>query len=117
MGFVRSISLDKTTNAIADNIGNFSEFVRTMLLIHADKSGLTHTCSEGLRHTHVEDYHDKAHHVEGMCNPFHVKGRCVLCWPITSPIESHLMILKKKLCSYREVQGSCIYCDEGVEEE
>jgi hypothetical protein len=52
-----------------------------------------------------------------MCNPFHAKGRCVICWPITSPIESHLMTLKKKLCSHREATGSCSYCDDGVEEE
>ena len=96
VSFVRSVSVCETTAKIAGNIPNFSEFVRTMLLIHADESQLTHIQMPEDRATHFVNLNNIHVTVQGRCNPFHSKGRCLICWPHGVSIDAQMWELKKE---------------------
>lgn len=94
---IKSVSLCQTTAKIAGSIPNFSEFVRTMLLIHADESQLVHVVTlEEDRVTHFVNLNGRSIHLRGRCNPFHKNGRCLICWPVGTSIQDQLWDLKKE---------------------
>ena len=99
---VKTISLDSTTAKIAENIPNFSEWVRTQLLmmhvldggepihIQTVKSMRSYMVDIPTHRDHfgrpvLERYNTKR------CNPKHVKGKCVVCWPPHLSVEEHTL--------------------------
>ena len=94
---IKSVSLCEVTAKIARSIPNFSEFVRTMLLIHADESQLCHVVTlEEDRFTHFINLNNVHVTIKGRCNPFHKDGRCLICWPVGVSIDAQLWELKKE---------------------
>ena len=81
---VKSVSLDEQTAHIADNIGNFSKFVRNRLIAYDNTTKATaiqileHNAPRSIRTPNPDLF------VE-VCFPFHVSGCCVLCWPDGPP--------------------------------
>jgi hypothetical protein len=114
MSHLRSVSLDATTYEIASQLNNFSQFVRTALLLHAGDEDSFHTMDEVKRKNggyriHFPDLilfdqsQEKyvAHNVwldTHRCDPFHPKGQCPACYPVSEgPIEVQLKHLKDDL--------------------
>ena len=81
---VKSVSLDEQTAAIADNIGNFSKFVRSRLIQYDNTTKATaiqileHNAPRTIRSPNPDLF------VE-VCFPFHLSGCCILCWPDGPP--------------------------------
>jgi len=81
---VKSVALDEQTAPIADNIGNFSKWVRGRLIAYDNMTKATaiqildHNAPRSIR-TPNPDLS-----VE-VCFPFHLSGCCVLCWPDGPP--------------------------------
>lgn len=68
---VKSVSLDKETEAIADSLPNFSHFVRECLYRHMVTSV-------------TECVEPKPERFRGRCNPLTPKN-CFVCWPNGKP--------------------------------
>lgn len=128
MSHLRSVSLDATTYEIASKLNNFSQFVRTALLLHAGSEDSFHTMDEVKRmnggyRIHFPDLilfdpstkKYVAHNVwldTNRCDPFHPKGQCPACYPVDNgPIEIQLKYLKDDLLQKFIEENS------GVEEE
>jgi len=81
---VKSVSLDEQTAHIADNIGNFSKFVRGRLVAYDNTTKATaiqileHNAPRSIRTPNPDLFVD-------VCFPFHLTGCCVLCWPDGPP--------------------------------
>jgi len=103
---VKTISLDSTTAKIAENIPNFSQWVRTQLLmVHVLEGGepihiqpiksmrqylvTIPTHRDAFGRPVLEKYNTKR------CNPHHTKGKCVVCWPPHLSIEEHTLEIAK----------------------
>jgi len=86
---VKSVSLDEQTAAIADNIGNFSKFVRGRLIAYDNTTKAT--AIQTLEHNAPRTIRTPASTTidEGVkvCFPFHMTGCCVLCWPDGPPMR------------------------------
>lgn len=101
---VRTISLDSTTAEIAAEISNFSAWVRQKLILQhlADGNEPIHRFPPAQRvykidlpnaerrrdafgRMVIERYDTKR------CNPYHKKGKCVICWPDHLTIEEHIL--------------------------
>ena len=84
---VKSVSLDEQTADIADNIGNFSKFVRGRLIAYDNTTKATaiqileHNAPRTIRTPTATNIDDGLK----VCFPFHVSGCCVLCWPDGPP--------------------------------
>ena len=100
---VRTISLDSTTAEIAAEISNFSAWVRQKLILQylADGNEPIHLFPAGQRNYKIDlpnpnnrdsfgrriiDRYDTKR-----CNPYHKKGKCVICWPEHLSIEEHIL--------------------------
>ena len=107
---IKTISLDKVTAQIAENVPNFSEWVRTQLLMHHTLEGGEPIHIQPIRSLRnftvqipvarddfgrpiIESYDTKR------CNPHHAKGRCPVCWPPHLSIEEHTLEIARL---YRE---------------
>lgn len=99
---VKTISLDKTTAEIAENIGNFSQWVRQQLLMHhLLETGEPIHISQAKTHrnykvtipTHRDSFGRPVMAVYNTkrCNPHNTKGRCTVCWPNHLSIEEHIL--------------------------
>jgi len=103
---VKTISLDATTAEIAENIPNFSQWVRMQLLmshvlhggepIHVEEVKANRnfmleipTFKDGFGRPVLEKYNT------GRCNPYKKKGRCTVCWPPHLSIEEHVLQIAK----------------------
>ena len=98
---VKTISLDQMTAAMADNIPNFSSWVRTQLLIeHIAQGGQTlHVVEQNLRGFMIKV---PTKELDGFgrrimenikldkCNPYHKDGLCLTCWPPENSPEGHI---------------------------
>jgi hypothetical protein len=99
---IKTISLDKTTAQIAENIANFSQWVRQQLLLHhlLETGEPIHMVRQKIHRqykvaipTHrdsfgrpvIESYNTNR------CNPYHTDGRCSVCWPDHLSIEEHTL--------------------------
>ena len=84
---VKSVSLDEQTAHIADNIGNFSKFVRGRLVAYDNTTKAT--AIQILEHNAPRTIHtpNSTKFGEGVkvCFPFSDTGCCVLCWPDGPP--------------------------------
>lgn len=103
---IKTISLDATTAAIAENIPNFSQWVRMQLLmlhvldggepIHVvEAKGDRNYCLEipvdrdGFGRPVLERYDTKR------CNPYNKRGQCSVCWPPHLSLEEHILHIAK----------------------
>ena len=97
---ITTISLDERTHEIAKSVPNLSEFVRTMLYMHADISSLTHIVQPFSEAKYSVREVDRNNRQTGktktynLCNPFHSKGRCHICWPLGVTLADQIMALK-----------------------
>ena len=84
---VKSVSLDEQTAHIADNIGNFSKFVRVRLIQYDNKTKAE--AIQILEHNAPRILHtpNSTKFGEGVevCFPFQNTGCCALCWPDGPP--------------------------------
>lgn len=83
---VKSVSLDEQTAHIADNIGNFSKFVRGRLIAYDNTTKAT--AIQTLEHNAPRFIHYGRGNGDlsvEVCFPFHLTGCCVLCWPDGPP--------------------------------
>lgn len=84
---MKSVSLDEQTAHIADNIGNFSKFVRVRLIQYDNTTKAT--AIQVLEHNAPRILHtpNSTKFGEGVkvCFPFSDTGCCVLCWPDGPP--------------------------------
>ena len=84
---VKSVSLDEQTAHIADNLGNFSKFVRGRLIAYDNTTKATaiqtleHNAPRTIRTPTATSIDDGIK----VCFPFHLTGCCVLCWPDGPP--------------------------------
>lgn len=114
MSHLRSVSLDATTYEIASKLSNFSQFVRTSLLLHAGSEDSFHTMDEVKRmnggwRIHFPDLmlenkktgKYSVHNVwldSHRCDPFHPNGQCPACFPVSDgPIEIQIKHLRDDL--------------------
>ena len=103
---VKTISLDATTAEIAENIPNFSQWVRMQLLMHHILEGgepihvvpakknrnyklQIPVSRDGFGRPVMETYDTKR------CNPHHKKGTCSACWPPHLTLEAHILEIAK----------------------
>jgi len=84
---VKSVSLDEQTARIADNLGNFSKFVRGRLIAYDNTTKAT--AIQMLEHNSPRILHtpDSTKFGDGVkvCFPFAASGCCILCWPDGPP--------------------------------
>ncbi len=84
---VKSVSLDEQTADIADNLGNFSKFVRGRLIAYDNTTKAN--AIQILEHNAPRVIHtpDSTQFGDGVkvCFPFHITGCCALCWPDGPP--------------------------------
>jgi len=99
---VKTISLDKTSAEIAKNIGNFSQWIRIQLLLWWQLEGneVIHLLPQSNRNYIIPVWRggrdaDNVRIIEkyntNKCNPYHVKGRCPVCWPEHQTPEEHII--------------------------
>lgn len=103
---IKTISLDSVTADIAENIPNFSQWVRMQLMMHHVLEGgeAIHVQPvkeyrkftvpipirrDGFGRPVLEKYDTKR------CNPYDKKGRCTVCWPPHLTIEEHILQVAK----------------------
>jgi len=92
---IRSCSLDRRTDDIAEGIPNFSKWVRGQLIAHDHER----RAIAAQARTHPEG----ANRIIGLelaepiqiCWPFHPSGCCVICWPDGPPLEVSWMEWKR----------------------
>jgi len=92
---IRSCSLDRRTDDIAEGIPNFSKWVRGQLIAHDHERRAVAAQAR----THPEG----ANRIIGLelaepiqiCWPFHPSGCCVICWPDGPPLEVSWMEWKR----------------------
>lgn len=101
MGFIKTVALDAQTAEIANNIGNFSQWVRLQLLVYGEHMGGEIHLTENQNWIYrISDPTPGGgviiifEAVTSKCNPFHKKGRCMICWPPNRTIEQHLEELR-----------------------
>ena len=80
---MKSVSLDEQTAAIADNIGNFSKFVRGRLIEYDNTTKAT--AIQILEHNAPRTIRANGNLSVAVCFPFHLSGCCILCWPDGPP--------------------------------
>ena len=79
----KSISLDEYTAPIANEKGNFSEWVRNQLIADKQQSMVKASqLGEDGELVHI------AMRSKGKCWPFHPNGVCTLCWPQGPPTDA-----------------------------
>lgn len=127
-GVIRTVSLTQETAEIASKLGNFSEFVRTALLIHAGDIESFHTMRKDRRmnggwlilkelmtqHSKSKQYNMHRVSLKSFkCDPFDSGGQCPACWPpMDGPIEEQVRHTTNELVKdWLETQN------KGVEEE
>jgi len=104
---VKTISLDSMTAKLAEDIPNFSQWVRQQLIMeHIAQGGESlHTVREEDRKfslrvpTNEKDSFGrrKVEFIElNMCNPYHKKGTCQTCWPPVLSVEGHIAKIMKE---------------------
>lgn len=96
---VKTISLDKITAELAENIPNFSAWVREQIMIeHVLQGGdKIHTRPPELRgyslkvpNPHIPGQARSYRYVKlDLCNPHHKDGICSTCWPPTKTLAQH----------------------------
>ena len=92
---IRSCSLDRRTDDIAEGIPNFSKWVRGQLIAHDSQrraiAAKARSHPEGAnRNIGLE----LAEPIQ-ICWPFHPSGCCVICWPDGPPLEVSWMEWKR----------------------
>ena len=92
---IRSCSLDRRTDDIAEGIPNFSKWVRGQLIARDGQIRATAAQSR----THPEGANriiglELAEPIE-ICWPFHPSGCCLICWPDGPPLEVSWMEWKR----------------------
>lgn len=104
---IKTISLDSMTASMADNIPNFSAWVRQQLIIeHIAQGGQQlHIVEKELRTfkikmptQEIDSYgRRKSIYVEvNKCNPYHSKGVCSTCWPPERSPEAHIAAMVRE---------------------
>jgi len=98
---IKTISLDKMTAAMAENIPNFSGWVRQQLIMeHIAQGGqLLHIVPDSDRGfmmkmptAEIDSYGRRRVELVRLdkCNPYHKNGVCHTCWPPEYSVEQHM---------------------------
>jgi len=99
---IKTISLDKTSAKICENIPNFSQWIRMQLLVWWQLEGNEpiHVLPRSVRNYSIQVWRGQRdqdgrrviepHNTE-KCNPYHVKGKCPICWPEDKTPEQHII--------------------------
>ena len=98
---VKTISLDEMTAKMAENIPNFSAWIRQQLIIESIAQGgeTLHIVEKEKRKFSMKLPTGKIdsfgrrgmkHEILDKCNPYHTNGVCHTCWPPELSIEGHL---------------------------
>jgi hypothetical protein len=82
--FITTVALDEETAELANQIPNFSEWVRSQIRQEAGKAGVG---------THSQD---PKHRVRGKCNPMG-KNPCRVCWPEGAPSKDDWLMFREGL--------------------
>ena len=103
---VKTISLDATTAELAENIPNFSQWVRMQLLMnHVLEGGepIHVVQAKGDRNFKLQIPVDRdgfgrpimETYDTGRCNPHNKRGQCSVCWPPHLTLEEHVLEIAK----------------------
>lgn len=106
MRVVRTVALCLETAQIAEEMENFSLFVRTQLALHAGTEDALHTMAKAKRLNHgyrisqthllcnpyTEKWRDYVVQIEtNRCDPYDKKRQCLVCWPLEDgPLEEQI---------------------------
>ena len=99
---IKTISLDKTSATICENIPNFSQWIRMQLLVWWQLEGneAIHLRPAANRNYVIQVWRGKRdsfgkriieEYNTGKCNPYHVVGKCPICWPEDKSPEQHII--------------------------
>lgn len=120
---IKTISLDSTSARIAENIPNFSQWVRQQLLLEWQLMG-----GEAI---HLVEEKDRGYEIwiasnekdsfgrrirqrfkTDRCNPYHVKGRCNVCWPEHLSVEEMVLNLAQEEQERQGIKATQIASNE-----